>query len=45
MKITEGNVSIKPELVDVEKPKEFETTSKIKVQIKEPEAKADEIAI
>jgi len=39
VKITDGEVSIKPELPEVERPKSFEAETKIKVQIKAQEKK------
>ncbi len=45
IKITEGEVSINPELPDVEKPGTFETTSKIKVQLKEPSDAESEVLL
>ena len=37
VKITEGEASLNPKIPDVERPKTFESDSKIKVQIKAPE--------
>lgn len=36
IKITEGDVAINPELPDLDRPKAFESTSSIKVHVKEP---------
>jgi DNA recombination protein RmuC len=45
IKITEGEVKINPELPDVDKPGTFETTSKIKVQLKEPSETDSEVLL